>query len=383
LKFYGLNHYLMNKMSKKIDKILHGRQSKELENFKELTDKFQLNESTIQQIGTEITDLYTKSFRKTHQHLAKGELRYIKSFGTAFSDKRLLFGVKIGVIFMLFLFIVQDSCLFPGNTNRFWQNPGLYVFASIGMVLLFQLTWAVNVWAWSQHGIDYVGIFQLHSSSDVLQIMDDTSSIFLLYTLNLFIYYLANSTRSVFHNIIFLYGCPFFLIVSTIVFYCSRKFMSKFHPRKGEHKISVSVFNFSVLFRCLRAPFEPITFRDTFVGDILTSFTAFIQNFVYATCWIGSGSFLSTSDDDTTTQSTSDFGGVGIDCSGNGTKLFINCLVLVPLWIRFAQCIRNYYDTRDSFPNLWNALKYFGAILVVVYSIIGGSNSNYYLVSII
>ena len=33
-------------------------------------------------------------------------------------------------------------------------------------------------------------------------------------------------------------------------------------------------------------------------------------------------------------------------------------LSALPLWFRFQQCLKRYYETDKRFPNLWNALKY-------------------------
>lgn len=43
----------------------------------------------------------------------------------------------------------------------------------------------------------------------------------------------------------------------------------------------------------------------------------------------------------------------------------VNC---IPAWIRFAQCLRRYRDTREAFPHLVNAGKYSTTIFVVIFS---------------
>jgi len=44
------------------------------------------------------------------------------------------------------------------------------------------------------------------------------------------------------------------------------------------------------------------------------------------------------------------------------SKMIVNC---IPAWIRFAQCIRRYRDTGESFPHLANAGKYSTTFFVV------------------
>lgn len=40
----------------------------------------------------------------------------------------------------------------------------------------------------------------------------------------------------------------------------------------------------------------------------------------------------------------------------------VNC---IPAWIRFAQCLRRYRDTKEAFPHLVNAGKYSTTFFVV------------------
>lgn len=39
----------------------------------------------------------------------------------------------------------------------------------------------------------------------------------------------------------------------------------------------------------------------------------------------------------------------------------------VPAWIRFAQCLRRYRDSKEAFPHLLNAGKYATTFLVVIF----------------
>lgn len=43
----------------------------------------------------------------------------------------------------------------------------------------------------------------------------------------------------------------------------------------------------------------------------------------------------------------------------------VNC---IPAWMRFAQCLRRYYDTKEAFPHLVNAGKYATTFLVVLFA---------------
>lgn len=43
----------------------------------------------------------------------------------------------------------------------------------------------------------------------------------------------------------------------------------------------------------------------------------------------------------------------------------VNC---IPAWIRFAQCLRRFYDTKEAFPHLVNAGKYATTFFVVIFA---------------
>lgn len=47
----------------------------------------------------------------------------------------------------------------------------------------------------------------------------------------------------------------------------------------------------------------------------------------------------------------------------------VNC---IPAWIRFAQCLRRYYDSREVFPHLVNAGKYSTTFFVVIFGTLKG-----------
>lgn len=50
-------------------------------------------------------------------------------------------------------------------------------------------------------------------------------------------------------------------------------------------------------------------------------------------------------------------------------EIVVNSAVLFVLWIRLAQCCRNWYDTKHTFPHGFNAFKYLSAMIVVMYGL--------------
>jgi hypothetical protein len=115
--------------------------------------------------------------------------------------------------------------------------------------------------------------------------------------------------------------------------------------------------------RALCAPFFFVGFADFWLADQLNSLVPVLLDFQYMICFYA-------------TRATS---------TGNGTNWdwntatdynlcvdktwFIRPIVAcLPAYLRFAQCLRRYRDTREAFPHLANAGKYTTTFLVVLFS---------------
>ena len=199
------------------------------------------------------------------------------------------------------------------------------------------------------------------------------------YFMCLIFFYRANSwttTTTTSHSVI-TYIAPLILILGFST-YCV---LSLIEPSQYNAfhmsivKQSTGIFKSSILVRAISAPFYPIRFQDVFLCDALTSFTRIISDSLYAVCWLVSGTFLRspTEHHDLT---YSHFGSSRISCTNNKMSLTVSMFVLVPLWIRFAQCCRAFVDNSSWekksfpwFPHGMNALKYALSALVVIYSV--------------
>lgn len=43
-------------------------------------------------------------------------------------------------------------------------------------------------------------------------------------------------------------------------------------------------------------------------------------------------------------------------------------MACIPAWLRFAQCLRRYRDTKETFPHIINAVKYSTTFFVIIFS---------------
>lgn len=127
-----------------------------------------------------------------------------------------------------------------------------------------------------------------------------------------------------------------------------------------------------VIYTTLAAPFYPVTFRDGFIGDILTSSVRPLQDISftvlyilfglkswYTADYIGTTSFINHADASVPVMERSWL---------LHTIVLPMCMVS-PLWYRFLQNLRQTHDNRRRWPYLGNALKYFVAAQVAFFGV--------------
>ena len=110
------------------------------------------------------------------------------------------------------------------------------------------------------------------------------------------------------------------------------------------------------------APFHRSLFRDSYIGDVLTSLVRPTQDIMFALsyyCTVVYGTVM---------------GKYGLRASGEILhnswilhNVFLPSCALLPLWFRFLQTLRESYDTGKRWPHLGNAFKYLSAALVIMY----------------
>jgi hypothetical protein len=96
---------------------------------------------------------------------------------------------------------------------------------------------------------------------------------------------------------------------------------------------------FKSIMRVMTAPFHEVRFRDSFAADVMTSLPRVLTDFAMSSCFFLSGEFLRPRNED-----------IGADraeeCSERYVlnKIVVPILQLLPLWFRFLQNLRRYYD---------------------------------------
>jgi hypothetical protein len=258
------------------------------------------------------------------------------------------------------------------NDFNFWAQPGLFVYTTIGNLLLYRLCWAFNILIWSKYDINYISVLHLKNiKPNQLVVINETATLLVFYFVTLLIFFRVNvtyisPTMTVAEDYPFLsYGCPLLLLIVSIL-YLWYEFLYLFGGATSH-----GIFNLEVIQHCMQVCGVASTFRDIFAADVLTSFTRIIADSLYASCWIISGSFLQLD------GTVSDFGSEEMHCTGQNMIYAVSMIQMIPLFIRTLQCFRGVSD--DSFhfyPLGYNAIKYILSILVVVLGLTVGNTRN-------
>ena len=103
----------------------------------------------------------------------------------------------------------------------------------------------------------------------------------------------------------------------------------------------------------ITAPVTAPSFFHTYVADVFTSMVKVFQDILWTVCYIASGDFL----DGELEISQFDRQRKNWHKTNWYSKVLIPMICLLPLWIRFCQCLRRYMDTGNRMPNLANAFK--------------------------
>ncbi|CAJ1942184.1 unnamed protein product [Cylindrotheca closterium] len=122
------------------------------------------------------------------------------------------------------------------------------------------------------------------------------------------------------------------------------------------------------------APFLPVTFRDGFIGDILTSSVRPMQDLAFTTFY-----FLSGLQGWWSESYSFDAADVPLETNWLLHTMIIPMCTASPLWWRFLQNLRQCYDAKKRWPYLGNALKYFIAAEVAMFGVFNPSRKESFL----
>jgi len=358
--FTQLNFLAVKKIFGKYDRELNTQlKKKRLERVMQLDFyEAQLSQDCLRDIEI----LYAENFTggnvpKAYKYLHPRRL----SYRTLFSG-----GLMVGLtipLFVLWIVFFGIHLLQIEDSTRL-QNI-FPVYRATGLPILFLWAWGILILFWQRHGINYVYILQLNPTSiasymDILKmasffgIMWLISFVLFLGVENDFFKFMTGPhfPPSIFALILFL--IMFVMIVQPLdVFY-----------KQTRYGFLYSLGNIII------SPFGRLYFRDFFLADILTSIPSVLADLVFTICFFASQQFLAKEGNEYT------FNG---QCHRWNTLYFVSTVSFLPFWWRFMQCFNKYYNTRNAFPHLVNAGKYFSSLLVVAFAVAHSLGDGIYL----
>jgi hypothetical protein len=110
------------------------------------------------------------------------------------------------------------------------------------------------------------------------------------------------------------------------------------------------------------APFHNVNVRDEFIGDCLTSWVRPGQDLLFALSYYAAVVWGAL------------FNGYSLMKCGELLEeswwlhnVILPTFAIIPLFLKYLQCLRSAYDTNQRWPYIGNALKYLSASLVIIY----------------
>ncbi|XP_024527676.1 SPX and EXS domain-containing protein 3 [Selaginella moellendorffii] len=234
--------------------------------------------------------------------------------------------------------IAKDSIEKMDTTLRgsFFYEAFLY-YNPLVMVAMMVWLWGVNLWAFLHYRVNYSKIFDLdqnHLTHKHIWKVASWMTIVISTSMTTYLYLYSNgeANYAASQPAILYIGLPLVLILPFDVLYRSSRF-----------------FFLGTLLR-LSLPLQPITFADFFVADVLTSMSKVLSDIERSLCRMYHRQAAFEAEE---------------LCGSH--SIWIPCILALPYLFRFAQCLRQYTDTKER-SCLFNALKYSTAFPVVFLS---------------
>ncbi|GLV32101.1 uncharacterized protein CBL_11943 [Carabus blaptoides fortunei] len=248
-------------------------------------------------------------------------------------------GLFSGSFIVLFIAVVLSAIFHEGSREnlkiafRLYRGPLL--------IIEFIFLMGVNVYGWRSSGVNHVLIFELDPRNHLSeQDLMELAAIFgVVWTLSLLSFlYSASLSIPPYIN-------PLALTIIMIVFV-----LNPFKVFRHEARF----WFLRICGRMIAAPFFHVGFADFWLADQLNSLVAALLDFHFLVCfYVTNGNWLVPGDT--------------LQCMEHSyiSRPIVNC---IPAWIRFAQCLRRYRDSKEAFPHLVNAGKYSTTFFVVLFA---------------
>ncbi|XP_024217682.1 solute carrier family 53 member 1 isoform X2 [Halyomorpha halys] len=249
-------------------------------------------------------------------------------------------GLYSGSFIVLFCTVVVSAIFHDIENENLKTAFKLYRGPLLIIEFLFLI--GVNVYGWRSSGVNHVLIFELDPRNHLSEqdLMEVAAVLGVAWTLSL-LSFLYSSSLSIPP-----YINPLSLVILMLLTLCSPL-------RTFRHE--ARFWTLRVTWKCFASPFYHVGFADFWLADQFNSLVTVFLDIHFLVCfYLTDGDWLNTGGD--------------TNCNSTAaliTKGVVNC---IPAWIRFAQCIRRYRDSKEAFPHLVNAGKYSTTFFVVIFN---------------
>lgn len=244
---------------------------------------------------------------------------------------------KVGLFsgsFIVLCVTVILSAIFHEGEERFADVYRLFRAPLLLMQFMFLI--GVNVYGWRSSGVNHVLIFELDPRNHLSEqhLMELAAILGVSWALSV-LSFLYSSYISIPP-----YISPLVLLVLIVAF--------TINPIKTFH-YEARLWLVKLIGRIIAAPFFHVGFADFWLADQFNSMLTVFTDLHYTVCFYLTQTWHTGVKEPITSEYST-------------SRMVVNC---IPAWVRFAQCLRRYRDSRESL-HLINAGKYASSLAVVI-----------------
>jgi len=290
------------------------------------------------ELAEKMEGLYAKWFCEGNLTQAQAQMLPKKGDGLNMDWSQLRLGYRLGMCSILALWVCWDCVwgLVRDGHSTIGGRTAFPVFRACAGLLLVHWFWGLSVFIWTRYRVNYIFLFDFNPRivDTPITIYNDCVDETLVFMILMLLYYKAgaNDIPQILPDGFY----PLFLVLFTV--------KELIFPWRKRAPLWTAIWH------VITSPIYLPTFFLTYVADVFTSMVKVFQDILWTLCFVISGDFLIPDNSDEQPrhwQHTFWY-----------KNVVIPLICLFPLWIRFSQCLRKYYDTRQRFPHLANAFKY-------------------------
>lgn len=95
--------------------------------------------------------IFSSIVRGTHPLLASDDIKFSKNIKRVFKTTRFYTGLKTGIALVSLLWLLADSVV--ATDFRFWEQSGIYMYTTVGNIILCRFMWYINVSTWIKYKV--------------------------------------------------------------------------------------------------------------------------------------------------------------------------------------------------------------------------------------